>query len=85
MTKSGLPTSETDRAWKEMQALTDGVVQLSYEAGFDVGSLARTNTSTIDSRLHMYGLEVYHQLHCLDMLRKSYYPEHYFPNKTGKS
>jgi hypothetical protein len=30
----------------------------------------------------MYGLEVYHQLHCLDYVRRAFYPTHYFPNET---
>lgn len=25
---------------------------------------------------------MFHQMHCLDLVRKSFYPKHYFPNKT---
>jgi hypothetical protein len=41
------------------------MIQASYETGFDIDSLPTTNQSTVDPQQYMYGLEVFHQLHCL--------------------
>ncbi|KAB5543049.1 hypothetical protein GE09DRAFT_1191673 [Coniochaeta sp. 2T2.1] len=47
---------------------------------------ARTVVPTIevwfDRGKYDYGLSVFHQVHCLDVLRRAYYPDHYFPNQT---
>lgn len=82
MTASGIPTKHTDAAWDELQEPTDGVIQASYETGFDVDNLVKTIQSNLVPGLYMYGLEVYHQLHCLDYVRRSFHPAHYFPNST---
>lgn len=29
-----------------------------------------------------YGLGVYHQMHCLNRIRKSFYPERYYPGES---
>lgn len=65
-----------------MQAPTDGTIQASYSKGFQVDSLPQTIHAKNDATQWMYGLEVFHQLHCLDYIRQSFYPGHYFPNET---
>lgn len=29
-----------------------------------------------------YGLGVYHQMHCLNRIRKSFYPDRYYPDQS---
>lgn len=82
LTLAGSPTQQTDDAWREMQAPTDGTIQASYRTGFELDSLVKTVPSKEYPEQYIYGLEVYHQLHCLDYIRQSFYPQIYFPNDT---
>lgn len=43
----------------------DGMIEASYDTGFDLSRLQPSVTSAIDNKYHMYGLEVFHNLHCL--------------------
>jgi len=52
-----------------------------------INKLAPSSVELIEEVEESYqaGLEVFHQLHCLDVLRKSSYPEYYHANKTESS
>lgn len=62
-TKTGTPTKHTDDSWDELQQPGDGLIQASRQVGIDVDNLVKTIQSKKDPSQHMYGLEVYHQLH----------------------
>ncbi|KAK5950144.1 hypothetical protein OHC33_008859 [Knufia fluminis] len=81
-TNGSLPSAETDALWQALQDPVDGVIQAAVHTGFDIQHLPESNISNVDSRYHSYGLEVFHQLHCLDRIRKTFHAEHYFPNDT---
>lgn len=38
----------------------------------------------LDPGYSVYAVAVYHQYHCLNRIRKSFYPEKFFPNQTRK-
>jgi len=82
ITLSGSPTPLTDHVWKEIQNPGDGTIQASYATGFELDSLHETVTATNDPEQHFYGLEVFHQLHCLDYIRQSFWPDIYFPEDS---
>ena len=81
LTTSGVPTAETDEAWEDLQAPTEGIIEAKYET-FDIDSLVKSHAAINDPKKFMYGLDVYHQLHCLDYVRRSIWPDIYFPNTT---
>lgn len=35
-----------------------------------------------DDDMLFYAVNMYHQVHCLDRIRKSFHPEQFFPNET---
>lgn len=82
MTLHGTPSNDTDQAWLNLMGTTEGLVQLSAQNGFDIDRLPDTIESKIHPGLFLYGLEVYHQLHCLDRIRKSFHPQYYFAGET---
>jgi hypothetical protein len=82
LTTSGVPTAETDHAWEDLQAPTEGIIEAKYETGFEIDSLVKSHAAIDDPKKFMYGLDVYHQLHCLDYVRRSFWPEVYYPNTT---
>lgn len=48
-------------------------------------NLPRTVEMPNDSNELLYGVSVFHQLHCLDVIRQALYPEHYFPHHSHSS
>lgn len=52
-------------AFANEEAATDGMVELSYETGIDLSKLQPSITSAVDHSLHMYGIDMFHNLHCL--------------------
>jgi hypothetical protein len=37
----------------------------------------------LDPGYSVYGLGVYHQLHCLNRIRKTFYPDRYYPGASS--
>lgn len=74
----GYPTPEIDHNWE----------RLAYASGLDLND-AETEEAGLMNRtfeepqggLHRTALDVFHQIHCLDMIRKSFYPEYYIDQK----
>ncbi|KAK4214179.1 hypothetical protein QBC37DRAFT_284433, partial [Rhypophila decipiens] len=70
----GPPDDDVDRAWHDLY-VDVGVIKIP-SADAD-----RLPNSTLpipgDEGFYITGLEVYHQLHCLDLVRKHLYPDRY--------
>jgi hypothetical protein len=70
----GEPNDEIDHNWE----------RLAYASGLDLGEeeiteagLKETTWQEPQGGLWRTGLDAFHQLHCLNMIRKSFYPEYY--------
>lgn len=83
--RDGPPSLETDEAWESVLEPTDGIISASYENGIFAEGLPKTIQSKYRPELNMYGFEAHHQIHCLNIIRKSFYPDHYFPNETKRT
>ncbi|OJJ07805.1 hypothetical protein ASPVEDRAFT_89044 [Aspergillus versicolor CBS 583.65] len=75
------PSDEVDAAWNDWLRDHDHIVRVSGEKAKDLG-LPEAVELYEDPGYYAYGLGVYHQMHCLSRLRKSFYPERYYPNAT---
>ncbi|KXT07796.1 hypothetical protein AC579_10257 [Pseudocercospora musae] len=71
----GPPSPEVDSAWAELLKK----VTFNLSLADDVAKPAIGNTYELDGRVTI-GIEVYHALHCLDILRVMLYPEYYSDN-----
>jgi len=76
----GPPSQEIDDAWDEITYSNGILVRLSKD------QLDRVNASGFAAEYtedmgggYMAGIEVFHQLHCLNMLRKATYMDYYLP------
>ncbi|CAI7656875.1 unnamed protein product [Penicillium discolor] len=68
----GPPSNKTDEIWKRLSPPGDGIVELPIAAAKNLPeSLPAPNNP--DTAL-VYGVSVFHQLHCLNFLRFAYYP-----------
>ncbi|KAI1099047.1 hypothetical protein F4804DRAFT_345812 [Jackrogersella minutella] len=68
----GEPSPEIDKAWNML--LYGSVVDLSPELA---GKMNSITWKELDGELYRTGLDVFHQLHCLDYIRKALYPDYY--------
>ncbi|KAF3012432.1 hypothetical protein E8E14_011432 [Neopestalotiopsis sp. 37M] len=68
----GDPNAEIDAAWDDL--LWGSAVDLP---GHLAGKMKDMTWKELDADLYRTGLEVFHQLHCLDYIRKALYPEYY--------
>ncbi|KAF8913304.1 hypothetical protein CPB85DRAFT_571732 [Mucidula mucida] len=67
------PSEEVDAAWKELTRYT-----VSKITKAEAQQMANHTYPLVHKEgYYMSGLDVFHQLHCLDMLRMSLYPEYY--------
>lgn len=80
----GTPSPETDQAWEKLLLPSDGLIQASYANGVFADGLPDTVQSKYHPELNLYGLEVFHQLHCLNRIRQSFHREYYFSNETER-
>lgn len=75
------PSPEVDAAWAKLTAV--GQVFLSTEEvirlGKDPELTVRNNEKPEE---HIGIINVFHEIHCLDMLRRNLHPEYYWPNGT---
>ncbi|KAH8676549.1 hypothetical protein BGZ60DRAFT_402830 [Tricladium varicosporioides] len=74
----GSPSASTDRAWHDlMSKMTIRVTSRELERG---------NQSSVElpNGGHMAWLGVFHEMHCVKMLRQWKYRDHYYPNITSQ-
>ena len=76
----GPPSPEIDEAWEEILYPDGGLVRLSKE------QLLRVNASEYAAEYteemgggYIAGIEVFHQLHCVNMLRQATHMDYYLP------
>ncbi|KAL4747569.1 hypothetical protein BDW72DRAFT_182585 [Aspergillus terricola var. indicus] len=79
----GEPSQEIDDAWDEITYAEGGLVRLTQE------EVERVNASEFAAEYtrsmgggYIAGIEVFHQLHCLNMLRQATYWEYYEPRRA---
>ncbi|SMY20992.1 unnamed protein product [Zymoseptoria tritici ST99CH_1A5] len=68
----GYPDDETDRKWQELYQYNRSVITKEEAKHLSTPTMALPGTED-----YLVELEVYHQLHCLNVLRKLLYPERY--------
>ncbi|KAF9467182.1 hypothetical protein BDZ94DRAFT_58297 [Collybia nuda] len=73
-TYQGPPSKEIDDAWEDLYRYT----AISRIPKSDAARLPNKTYPLLGDEGHyVVGLDVFHQLHCLDMIRRSLYPDHY--------
>lgn len=79
---SALPSDEIDEKWEKISFAKGGLMRLSK------GDVHRINASEYAAEYteemgggYMGAFEVFHGLHCLNMLRQASYMDHYLPKK----
>ncbi|KAK3351077.1 hypothetical protein B0H65DRAFT_567985 [Neurospora tetraspora] len=70
----GPPNDEVDKAWRDLY-IDIGVIKIPKEDAEKLPNQTLPIPGEEDG--YIVGLEVYHQLHCLDLIRKHFYPERY--------
>ncbi|BCS27851.1 oxidase ustYa family protein [Aspergillus puulaauensis] len=75
------PSDEVDAAWHDWLRDHDRLIRVSGGKVKELG-LPEAVELYADPGNYAYGLGVYHQMHCLSRLRKSFYPDRYYPNAT---
>lgn len=75
------PSDEVDRAWHNWLQEHDHLFKFRKDKAQEVG-LPEAIELYNDPGYGAYGLGVYHQMHCLNRIRKSFYPERYYPGET---
>ncbi|ELR06047.1 hypothetical protein VC83_08128 [Pseudogymnoascus destructans] len=69
----GLPSNATDEIWQRLSPPGDGIIEVptEYTTSLAASLPAPNNPATAK----VYGVSMFHQLHCLNFLRTAYYPE----------
>ncbi|MCJ1227899.1 hypothetical protein MMC12_004558 [Toensbergia leucococca] len=70
---TGIPTNETDALWEDLFQF--GVSQIPYSQARLLPNATELIPGTGDQ--YIIELDVFHQLHCLNAVRKTLYPERY--------
>ncbi|KAF4635476.1 hypothetical protein G7Y89_g2625 [Cudoniella acicularis] len=76
----GPPSEEVDAAWDVLYRHV-GISQIDEESARQLPN--QTAPLLAGSSQYIVGLDVFHQLHCLNMIRKSLYPEYYGGHPLG--
>ena len=73
-----------DPAWNDIQGPVMGYVALEEDVMLKLFEQQGRPTiaSPWEPEKYLYAPSMYHQLHCLDILRRSFNRERYFPNVT---
>ena len=73
-----------DPAWNDIQGPVMGYVALEEDTMLKLFEQQGRPTivSPWEPEKYLYAPSMYHQLHCLDILRRSFNRERYFPNVT---
>ncbi|KAI0973469.1 hypothetical protein F4678DRAFT_426836 [Xylaria arbuscula] len=74
----GKPSTEMDELWNSLERAN--IIHLQG----DEAKLVREDTAFLDGRW-ITGVDVFHQLHCLNMVRKGLYPEHYRSHQSERN
>ncbi|KAI0154554.1 hypothetical protein GGR57DRAFT_466020 [Xylariaceae sp. FL1272] len=74
---AGEPSPEIDKAWEDLLGATDLKLDMS-----DLYGAERASVHTADGKGVLITLDVYHSLHCLDLVRKAIDFRYYYP--TGQ-
>lgn len=69
----GEPGKKTDEMWQRLSPPGDGIVEVPNE--FTVHLPASLPAPNHPATHKVYGVSMFHQLHCLNFLRFAYYPE----------
>ncbi|KAK2742539.1 hypothetical protein FQN55_007825 [Onygenales sp. PD_40] len=72
-------TPEVEAAWLKTLGSTDGVIQLPRSKA---SRLKESIESFVEKDQFIYGVGMFHQLHCLNRIRKSFYADKFYPNET---
>ncbi|PGG96500.1 hypothetical protein AJ79_09560 [Helicocarpus griseus UAMH5409] len=72
-------SDEVEAAWSKILGVTDGVVQLPKSIA---SKLDESIESFVEPGQYIYGVGMLHQMHCLNRIRRSFYPKKFFPNET---
>ncbi|KAK3499422.1 uncharacterized protein B0T23DRAFT_17021 [Neurospora hispaniola] len=74
------PSPSVDKAWESILGPSDGRVRLplvtSQKLSYPSSEIYYAPGS------YIYGGSMFHQLHCLDLIRRSFWRGHYFPNTS---
>ncbi|KAL1627245.1 hypothetical protein SLS56_006484 [Neofusicoccum ribis] len=69
----GAPSNATDEMWQRLSPPGDGIVEIPNE--FTANLPASLPAPNSPDTAKVYGVSMFHQLHCLNFLRFAYYPE----------
>ncbi|KAF2101282.1 hypothetical protein NA57DRAFT_22054, partial [Rhizodiscina lignyota] len=72
--EDGIPTDEADHLWEDLYQY--GVSRISTSEAAQLPN--RTTSIPTMPDQYVVELDVFHQLHCLNALRKTFYPERYW-------
>ncbi|PGH34644.1 hypothetical protein GX50_02534 [[Emmonsia] crescens] len=72
-------SDEVEAAWNKTLGSTDGVVQLPKSTA---NRLPRSIESFIEPGQYIYGVGMFHQLHCLNRIRRTFYADRFFSDET---
>ncbi|KAI9890545.1 MAG: hypothetical protein M1814_003885 [Vezdaea aestivalis] len=79
------PSPEVETAWLELIGPYQGIVAIDAE---DSAKLAKSSHESVESPMqpgkHLYAPSVFHQLHCLNHIRKAFYREIYYSEIDDK-
>ncbi|KAF9894764.1 hypothetical protein FE257_006654 [Aspergillus nanangensis] len=78
------PSDEVDEAWHGWLEEHDKMILIPDEKA-EEEELPVSTPLYLDPGYSAYGLGVYHQMHCLARIRKSFYPNRFYPNETAES
>ncbi|KAL0630883.1 hypothetical protein Q9L58_010269 [Maublancomyces gigas] len=68
----GPPTNATDEMWQRLQPPGDGIISIPRKY---TTHLPKSLPAAFEPESDVYGISMFHQLHCLNFLRFAYYPE----------
>ncbi|KAH7633117.1 hypothetical protein B0T09DRAFT_86396 [Sordaria sp. MPI-SDFR-AT-0083] len=74
------PSPAVDKAWESILGPSDGVLRLPLSISRKIGYPSSEIFYAPGS--YIYGVSMFHQLHCLDILRRSFWRETYFRNTS---
>ncbi|KAH8694221.1 hypothetical protein BGW36DRAFT_301024, partial [Talaromyces proteolyticus] len=72
--EDGIPSDETDKLWEDLYQF--GITRISEEETLKLPN--RTTEIPTMPDQYVVQLDVFHQLHCLNAIRKTLYPERYW-------
>jgi len=71
---------QVEAAWKKILGVNEGMVAIGPEESTKLAETNHESTESIwEPGKHVYGISMYHQLHCLNTIRKSFYREKFYP------